>query len=236
MIRDRRLIPILLAVVLISPWVLAQSETLVVENDKVGIGVTVPTHKIHVVTSSPNVAQFQSTESANNVAFLFIQNNRSSDFNQTGIGSYFNALILRAGDATRLTVQPDGSLTSSTGASLTAGGVWMDSSSRARKHDVSALQADDALAAFAELQPVTFRYDAEPDEQHVGFIAEDVPELVATKDRSGLAPMEIVAVLTEVVRQQQAKIDALSSQVASLVRAVPETQQRSPAASCPPPD
>jgi hypothetical protein len=37
----------------------------------------------------------------------------------------------------------------------------------------------------------------------VGFVAEDVPDLIATKDRKGLSPMDIVAVLTKVVQEQQ---------------------------------
>jgi hypothetical protein len=52
----------------------------------------------------------------------------------------------------------------------------------------------------------------------VGFIAEDVPELIARKNRKSLSPMDIVAVLTKVVReqrrdmeQQQRVLDAKSS-------------------------
>jgi hypothetical protein len=37
-----------------------------------------------------------------------------------------------------------------------------------------------------------------------------VPSLVATKDRKGLSPMDIVAVLTKVVQEQQKTIDELS--------------------------
>jgi len=37
------------------------------------------------------------------------------------------------------------------------------------------------------LNPVTFKYKASEEERHVGFIAEDVPELVATKDRKGMS-------------------------------------------------
>jgi len=38
---------------------------------------------------------------------------------------------------------------------------------------------------------------------HVGIIAEDVPELVANNDREGIVAMDIVAVLTKVVQEQQ---------------------------------
>jgi hypothetical protein len=41
------------------------------------------------------------------------------------------------------------------------------------------------------------------DELHLGFIPEDVPELVASSDRKGMSPMDVVAVLTRVVKEQQ---------------------------------
>ena len=50
---------------------------------------------------------------------------------------------------------------------------------------------------------MAFTYKTGAGEQHIGFIAEDVPDLVATKDRKGLSPMDIVAVLTKVVKEQQ---------------------------------
>jgi hypothetical protein len=43
-----------------------------------------------------------------------------------------------------------------------------------------------------------------------------VPELVATKDRKGLAPMDIVAVLTKVVQEQQKTIEELKREVAEI--------------------
>ncbi len=47
----------------------------------------------------------------------------------------------------------------------------------------------------------------------MGFIAEDVPELVATSDRQGLSAMDIVAVLTKVVQEQQQKIEQLEARL-----------------------
>ena len=54
------------------------------------------------------------------------------------------------------------------------------------------------------------------DEKHVGFVAEDVPELVATKDKKGLSPMDITAVLTKVVQNQQKDIEELKARFAEL--------------------
>jgi hypothetical protein len=89
------------------------------------------------------------------------------------------------------------------GAHVTAGGVWTDASSREVKQDIAPLSADTARATLEQLAPVTFAYRADPAEHHVGFVAEDVPALVATADRKGLSPMDIVAVLTRVVQEQQ---------------------------------
>jgi hypothetical protein len=88
------------------------------------------------------------------------------------------------------------------GARVTAGGVWTDASSRDSKDDIAELGSDAAVKTLSGLNPVTFKYRAGEDERHVGFIAEDVPELMATKDRKGLSPMDVVAVLTKVVQEK----------------------------------
>ena len=69
------------------------------------------------------------------------------------------------------------------------------------------------MSALRELQPTRFNYKVDREEEHVGFIAEDVPELLANKDRNGLSPMDIVAVLTKVVQQQQKRIEALEARL-----------------------
>ena len=98
-------------------------------------------------------------------------------------------------------------LTTSTGAVLTIGGVWMNASSRALKQDIEPITSEQARDTVRGLQPVGYRYKSELDEHYVGFIAEDVPELVATRNRKGLAPMDIVGVLTKVVQDQDQKLD-----------------------------
>lgn len=88
------------------------------------------------------------------------------------------------------------------GARCTSGGVWTNASSRELKQDIEPLTSEQAQAAVQALQPVGYRYKSDPDERHVGFIAEDVPDIVATNDRQGLATMDLVAVLTKVVQDQ----------------------------------
>jgi hypothetical protein len=102
------------------------------------------------------------------------------------------------------------------GATLSAGGVWTNASSRDLKDDICDLDANAAEETLKQLNPVTFRYKAEPGNTHVGFIAEDVPDLVATEGRKGLSSMDIVAVLTKVVQDQQKTIDQLAAKVEQL--------------------
>jgi hypothetical protein len=102
------------------------------------------------------------------------------------------------------------------GAHVTAGGVWTDASSREGKDDIRSLTADEARTTLAALEPVKFAYKADPAERHVGFVAEDVPDLVARNDRKSLSPMDIVAVLTRVVQEQQQRIEELTAKLAAL--------------------
>ncbi len=102
------------------------------------------------------------------------------------------------------------------GGAYCTGTTWVNASSRAYKKDITELPADEALDVFKKLKPVTFEYKANPEEKHVGFIAEDVPDLVATADRKGIATMDIVGVLTKVVQQQQEEITELKARIARL--------------------
>ncbi|MEO1083340.1 MAG: tail fiber domain-containing protein [Acidobacteriota bacterium] len=101
----------------------------------------------------------------------------------------------------------------SNGAHLTSGGVWTNASSRSLKQDITELSGAEAMAALDGLAPVTYRYHTELDETYVGFIAEDVPELVAMKNRKSLTSMDVVAVLTKVVQEQQKAIEALTERL-----------------------
>jgi len=111
---------------------------------------------------------------------------------------------------------PTNPLQHSSGAFLSAGGTWTNASSRSFKQDITDLSAKEAFETLNGLTPVKYAYKVDPTERHVGFIAEDVPDMVATKDRKGLSSMDIVAVLTEVVKEQQKTIDELKSRLSDL--------------------
>ena len=90
---------------------------------------------------------------------------------------------------------------------------YLFNSSREYKDQIEALSAHQSMSVLKDLKPVTFKFKTDKDKNHVGFIAEEVPELVASKDRKSLSPMNIVAVLTKVVQQQQKEIEELKARL-----------------------
>ena len=111
------------------------------------------------------------------------------------------------------------------GAHVTTGGTWTNASSRDFKENIHNISAAEARDAVMNLQPVTYNYKLEPAEQYAGFIAEDVPALVATNSGKYLSPMDIVSVVTKVVQDQQETIDRLSKRIAQLEASAPQAQQ-----------
>jgi len=116
------------------------------------------------------------------------------------------------------TTSPSYPLQMGSGAYCSTGGVWTNASSREYKKDIKELTGDEAMGALRQLSPVKFSYKVDSEERHVGFIAEDAPELVATKDKKGMSPMDVVAVLTKVVQEQQKTIAELSKKMDDLER------------------
>lgn len=182
----------------------------------VGIGTTEPKHKLEVNGNisineqSSNVAGLLITQSSGETGY--IMHNRASTLT-IGAGSIDRITISRDGNVGFGVNRPSRPLEMASGAHVTPGGVWTNSSSIEKKENIRELGPEDALQALAQLEPVRFNYKEDESEEYVGFIAEDVPDLVATADRTGLAAMDIVAVLTSVVQEQQKRIEALEARL-----------------------
>ena len=119
---------------------------------------------------------------------------------------------LKSGKVGIGTTSPNHPLEMGSGAHVTSGGVWTNASSRDYKENIRNLTIEEAKEALDELRPTRFNYKADKEDEYLGFIAEDVPVLVANKDRKGLSPMDIVAVLTKVVQKQQEEIEQLKTE------------------------
>jgi len=193
----------------------------VASTGRVGIGTSTPAKNLTIDDSiSPTIQMEQSASPfqtwdivANNNNFYVRDVNHETDpFIILPAAPYDSLVIDSAGRIGLGVAAPVYQIQHSSGARLDAG-VWVDASSRKFKQDIRTLDSDAAEKAFAALEPVTFAYKSNPTDQHVGFIAEDVPDLVARPDRTGLAPMDIVGVLTKVVQDQQKTIDALRARL-----------------------
>lgn len=104
-----------------------------------------------------------------------------------------------------------------------SGGVYVDgyfyyTSSREYKENISALATQKAKDILEGLNPVTYNFKGDTEKTTMGFIAEEVPESVAARDNKAISPMEIVTVLTSVVKEQKKTIAKLEKQVEALER------------------
>ncbi len=182
----------------------------------VGIGTASPQAKLHVFSGEVRLPPGTDAAAGNNTHFNF-----------TDGKNYIRGTTIIADNGGNVGMGgqlfPAHPLHMGSGAHVTAGGVWTNASSRDYKEDIQTLSAADAVATLAGLNPVTYKYKNTENEHHVGFIAEDVPALVAEEDRKSLSPMDVVAVLTKVVQEQQKlaqdqqkTIDELAAKVAEL--------------------
>ena len=191
-------------------------------DNKVGVGTWAPTYDLHVsrsttatfgientggaaakISAGSNAAQFGS---ATNDKVHFVVNNSTKVLtidtdSQVGIGQTNPTHLLEL-----------------SGGAFSDGSTWTDASSREYKKDIENLEAAEAIDTLEALTPVKFKYKRDESDGHVGFIAEDVPDLVATKNRKGMSPMDVVAVLTRVVKEQQKTITDLNKKVNELVK------------------
>jgi len=178
---------------------------------KFGVGTKTPTYPMELKTTGRNATfVIQRTEGG---AINFV--NATLSYGQFGTGNNY-PVRLQVNNAWKMQLDNDNSLTMASGATCTAGGVWTNASSRELKENIEGLTPEEAAAALEVLAPVKYNYKADKAERHVGFIAEEVPDLVASKDRKTLSPMDVVAVLTKVVQEQQKTIAELKTKVEEL--------------------
>ncbi len=111
------------------------------------------------------------------------------------------------------------------GAYVGASGVWWQPSSRMLKNHIQPLSSSDAEQTLDQLHPVTFHYKNTPDQTNVGFIAEDVPDLVAMKNRSSLNALDFIALLTKVAQNQQTQINKQDQRIKNIKKEINDLKQ-----------
>ena len=232
------------------------ADSLVVDpTGNVGVGTNAPTERLHIKTTdgtaklkiedgSTTTKQRALLEISNNGSIMvdYVENNNAITWRNGVVDSGKSFLIKQLGlgvagnfkfkyDESEakfgVGINPAHPIHHASGARLTTGGVWTDASSRTRKKDIREIDTKDAFDAIRSLKPVTYKYKVDDSEEYAGFIAEDVPDIVAMKDRDSLSPMDIVAVLTKVVKEQdnimgemKTRLETQNERLASLEKLV----------------
>jgi hypothetical protein len=174
----------------------ADSNSLVIDGDgDIGIGVGTPSFPLHLRTDSSSNAAIVAERTGGATNFMnatATQGVFGTTTNHTlrfVVNSLFQMDLVGNSD---IVMQDGGGYN----------GTWNPASSRELKENITDLTRDEAMVALEGLKPVKYNYKADKEEPRVGFIAEDVPELVAMKGRKTLGTVDIVAVLTKVIKEQ----------------------------------
>ncbi|MEM7155039.1 MAG: tail fiber domain-containing protein [Myxococcota bacterium] len=173
---------------------------------------------------------FAHANNANQQAYALLQNQdgRTTLLNKKPGGGHIG---FRVGNVDKMVVSDAGNvgigvtgpthpLQLASGAHVTAGGVFTNASSRVLKQNIRELASDAAAAALRVMNPVRFRYKSDPETSHVGFIAEDMPDMATNARRDAISPMDVVAILTRVVKDQAARLEAQGQRLADLEAAM----------------
>jgi len=200
----------------------APTNSLFIASDgDIGIGTASPDYKFEIETTGED-------------AFLFLNRTDGAQFKlnvttaQGQIGTQSShKLNIVTGNANRMTIDTNGyvgigdttpsypiEVGIANGARLETTGNWVNPSSRELKENIENLTAEEAVDTLNGLHPVKYNYKVDKTEGYVGFIAEEVPELVSVKDKKGMVTMDVVAVLTKVVQEQQKTISELKQEIA----------------------
>ncbi len=199
----------------------APSSSIFIDTDgSVGLGTSSPDHAFEL-------------ERSGEAAFLAVTRSDSGGItgylsaaaNAVNVGAKTNHQVNIVSDFTvQMTVDSAGVITMADGGGYD--GTWNPASSREIKDNIRPLDVHEAIQALDGLEPVRYVYKSSREEGRIGFIAEDVPALVARNDRKSLSTMDIVAVLTRIVQQQQQTIAGLESHVHDQNKAITAIESR----------
>jgi Family of unknown function (DUF6519)/Chaperone of endosialidase len=226
----------------------------ILQNGNVGIGVSAPETMLQVNGSArfTNDDKFIDIEppKSNNTAVKFTTNGKGYQFDKKIIGK--TSLTIESANQIQLSskrvfvsnqlfIANDVVSDSVADVSLhVTGKTVLDElkvsgvdipSSRTLKNNMVEFSGNEAREILNGLNPIKFTYKTDQNRTlHLGFIAEDVPDVIASVDRQTVKPMNIIAALTriskdhqdmliflnKVIKEQKVEIDALKTKVQSL--------------------
>lgn len=109
------------------------------------------------------------------------------------------------------------SLTHSSGAVLTTGGVWTDASSRTLKTKIAEIDNKEILKKLMTINPERWKYktDMETNTEHIGLYSEDFYDTFKIGSRNGLGATDLCGVLWAAVQALKSEIDELKYSIAN---------------------
>lgn len=168
---------------------------------KRGLTVNGRAHALELTVRGPVTAENLTIRRSADTQLLTV--NRSATLQQLTVNGLADAQRITAG---QLTVNGLATLQQLT---VTSSRKW--------KHAISGLTGSAALTLLEELNPVVFKFKGDDSARtHFGFIAEDIPAVLADSDSQTYRPFEVIAVLTKALQEQQTMIQALQEQIWTL--------------------
>jgi hypothetical protein len=203
----------------------APSNSLFVDGQgDVGLGTSTPLLELHMVDSdTPTVRLEQDGSGGWSPQTWDVAGNETNFFiRDVTHGSQLSFRIMAGAPANSLYIAADGDvgvgIASPTaklhvdGDALITGNLELGSS-RDYKENIEGLTLASARRTLDKLRPVSFTRRENPQEPCVGFIAEEMPDDIAPEGKKSIRPVDILAVLTRVVQQQQAEETRLARTV-----------------------
>lgn len=96
--------------------------------------------------------------------------------------------------------------------------------SREFKENISDISVEEAVTTLEALNPIRYDYKGQKAfRQNLGFIAEEMPDNLASEDRKSVSPFEVIPVLTRVAKEQQKSIARLQETIRALQEEVRQT-------------
>jgi hypothetical protein len=207
-------LPLFLAALIVPMTASAQTGTLFVEGDQVGIGTATPTADLEILDSDYAALRLQTTGGSATWAFSATP---AGDFTVNKIGSGGQEFTVNTRN------NGDGKPTMVVAGSV-QGWNFVNSSSRELKTDFSLLDGKEVLNRLSEIPVMSWRYKAEAETAlHFGPVAEDFQaafqlgdgRTITTIDADGVAFAAIQGLYTT-VQEKDARIEQLEERIAKL--------------------
>lgn len=206
----------------------------------VGIGTDAPGAALHISSGGGLIFPqllLNKIGNANDGSWLSFAGNGSNSWTLAAFPDQLTIKSRNGGDVDIMDLRRTGpnTITTSTGARLTSGGVWTNNSDRNRKHQFAAVNAREILAQVVKLPIQFWSYKAEDEKiRHIGPMAQDFAAAfhlggsdnsIGTVDADGVA-LAAIQGLHQLVEEKHAQAEQLQQQVQALQAQNRQLQQQ----------